>query len=207
MPTRGEIAASFDAIATEFDASRVRPWPETLAFADELPPNSRVLDMACGGGRNLAFLRERGHRAVGFDAARRLLRIAAAKAGRFDLVRGDAVTLPFAADAFDALHCVAALHHLPSEDERREGVREIARVLRPRGVALLSVWALEQERFAGAPGADMIVPWRRSDGRDVPRFYHLYRSGELESSVLAAGLAVVRAWRMGDNHVVLAAKR
>ena len=207
MPTRGEIAASFDAIATEFDASRARPWPETLAFADELPPNSRVLDLACGGGRNLAFLRERGHRVIGFDAAIQLLRIAAAKVGGSNLVRGDAVMLPFAANTFDAVHCVAALHHLPSEDERREGVREIARVLRPGGVALLSVWALEQERFAGAPGADVIVPWRRSDGRDVPRFYHLHRSGELESVVLAADLAVVRARRMGDNHVVLAAKR
>jgi len=207
VPTRAEIAASFDEIADEFDASRPRPWRETVAFARDLPPNARILDVGCGGGRNLVYLGERGHRIVGLDASLRLLRISAAKVWRTSLALGDACALPFSAATFDAVHCVAALHHLPSDAERRKTVREITRVLRPRRFVLLSVWALEQERFKSAAGADVSVPWRRSDGRVVQRFYHLFRSGELEELAAASDLALVRGWREGDNHVLIAAKR
>ena len=216
MPTRGEIAANFDGIADEFDAARPRPWRETIAFERELPPRSRVLDLGCGSGRNVAFLAERGHPIAGLDASAQLLKLAAAKVGRSALVRADAVALPFSAATFDAVHCVATLHHLPSETERRQVVREIVRVLRPGGPVLLSVWALEQERFQSTVGehvrkgdaavADVSVPWRRSDGRVVPRFYHLFHEGELEG-LMPGALAVVRAWREGDNHVLLVAKR
>ena len=206
VPTRREIAATFDEIADEFDASRQAPWPETVSFERELAPNSLVLDVGCGGGRNLAFLKGRGHRVVGLDVSPRLLKNSAAKVGRTSLVHGDAVALPFSPAKFGAVHSVAVVHHLPSEEERRESVREIARVLRPRGTALLSAWALEQDRFQSQSGADRLVPWRQSDGRTVERFYHLFRAAELEA-LATPELAVVRAWREGDNHVLLAAKR
>lgn len=214
MPTRGEIAATFESIADEFDASRPRPWPETAAFEGRLPRNARVLDLGCGGGRNLAFLRERGHAAVGLDASPRLLALSAAKGLRGHVVRGDLVALPFRAAAFDGVLCVAVIHHLPSEEERLRSLREAVRVLRPGGLVVVGAWALEQDRFraiydealqTGDPTvADVSVPWRRKDGSAVERFYHLFHASELERLVRASGLAVERAWREGDNHVVLA---
>lgn len=214
MPTRGEIAAAFDAIADEFDASRPRPWPETAAFEGRLPRRARVLDVGCGGGRNLAFLREQGHDAVGLDASLRLLALSAAKGLGSSVACGDAVALPFRAAAFDGVHAVAVIHHLPTEDERLRSLAEVVRVLRRGGLLLASAWALEQERFQEVhdevlrtgrlAAADVSVPWRRKDGSAVDRFYHLFRAGELERLVRAAGLAVERAWREGDNHVVLA---
>ena len=205
MTTRGEVAAAFDAIADEFDASRTRPWRETLQFETALPRAAKVLDLGCGNGRNLAVFSERGHVVVGLDASAGLL-ACAAKRGRRGLVRGDVIALPFSDASFDAVHTVAALHHLPSEGERCKSVTEVARVLRLGGLALFSVWAHEQDRFASGP-ADVDVPWRRSDGRVVPRFYHLFREGELAAMVRDAGLVVEAAWSERDNHVVLAAKR
>lgn len=203
MPTRGEIAATFDAIAAEFDATRTRPWPETIAFESSLPIGSQVLDLGCGGGRNLTYLRGNGHTVVGLDASGGLLGIAAAKVGARALVRADAIALPFRSATFGGVHCVATVHHLPSEAERRQCLAEVARILRPNGLFLGSAWAHEQDRFRDGP-VDVSVPWRRSDGRVVPRFYHLFRSGELDGLARAVGLAVVRSWREGDNHVVLA---
>ena len=214
VPTRGEIARTYDAIAEEFDAARTRPWPETLTFEVLLPRGSQVLDLACGNGRNLAALRGLGHVVVGLDASSSLLARAAAKVGIGSLVLGDVVSLPFRSFSFDAVHCVAAIHHLPSEGERVECLREAVRVLRPGGLLLVSAWALEQERFhsvieehtrkGDAAPVDVTVPWRRSDGRVFSRFYHLFRAVELENLVSRAGLAVERMWREGDNHVVVA---
>jgi len=203
VPSRGEIAATFDAIAAEFDATRTRPWPETIAFEAALPMDSRVLDLGCGGGRNIVYLRGNGHSVVGLDASQGLLRIAAANVGTSAVVRGDAVSLPFRDASFDGIHGVATIHHLPSEADRRQSMAEAARVLRPNGLLLASAWAHEQDRFRSGP-VDVSVPWRRADGRTVLRFYHLFRSGELAGLARAAGLIVVRSWREGDNHVVLA---
>lgn len=216
MPSRADIARTFDAIAAEFDATRTRPWPETFAFESELPRRGRVLDLGCGNGRNLLALRAEGHVVVGVDASSGLLARAAGRAPG-SIVRGDIVSPPFRTSSFDGVHCVAALHHLPSEDERRQALKEAARVLRPEGLLVVSVWALEQERFQAARGeprrvgkprtTEVFVPWRRSDGRVIQRFYHLFQEGELEGLVRRSGFAVRRVWREGDNHVALAAKR
>lgn len=205
-PSRGDVARTFDAIADEFAASRTTPWPETASFASLLPAGSLVLDLGCGNGRNFEELRRGGRAVVGVDPSWKLLEYAA-RAGSTALVQADAVSLPFRDVSFDAVHCVAALHHLPSDDDRRRAVTEMARVLRVGGRGILSVWAREQERFRGAPSEDVFVPWRRSDGRDVPRFYHPFREGELGRIVRAGGLEPEREWREGDNHVVLAVKR
>lgn len=204
MPTRGEIASSFDLIAEEFDASRQHPWPETLLFASLLPRGSKVLDLGCGNARNVVTFRERGHMVVGLDASRSLLKRAATRMGTMSIVQGDAVRLPLCSSVLDAVHCVAVIHHLLSEPERRRTVKEIARVLRPKGTVLLSAWAFEQERFAELSSPDVTVPWRRPNGLSVPRFYHLFREGELEELAASARLEALRTWREGDNHVVLA---
>lgn len=212
VPTRREIAAAYDEIADEYTARRPMPWPETYAFERRLRPGASVLDLGCGGGRNLVFFAQRGHPVVGLDASGALLRNTAAKAGSGRLVRGDAVRLPFRPRSFDAVHCVAILHHLPSEAERRQAVEEVVRVLRPGGLVMVSVWALDRpsrsevegNRSGDAPSADVFVPWHRADGHVVQRFYHLFREGELAALLTNAGLELVDSRREGDNHVVVA---
>lgn len=206
VPTRAEIASSFDRIATEFDATRQHPWPETFLFASLLPPGSKVLDLGCGNARNWEVFRERGHAVVGLDASRKSLKRGATRIGTRSIIQGDAVYLPVRSSVLDAIHCVAVIHHLPSERERLSTAEEIGRVLRPQGTVLLSAWAFEQKRFANLPSPDVTVPWRRTNGPSVPRFYHLFRAGELEELATSARLEISRAWREGDNHVVLASK-
>lgn len=208
LPTRGDIARTYDAIADSFDKKREAPWPEVIAFVRPLPPSSLVLDLACGNGRHTHVVCNEGHRAIGLDASPRLLAIAERREPRASYVLGDLCNLLLRDMSVSAVIATASIHHLPSEHERLKAVREIARVLRPGGHALLSVWALEQPEFEkslkeGEAERDVWVPWRGAD-REVLRFYHLFRDGELRDLVLNSGLHVKRYFRSGDNYFVVA---
>jgi len=212
-PTRGEVARTFDEIAPSFDETRTDPWPEVVAFAGSLPSESTVIDLGCGNGRHAQVLLDSRHRAVAFDASRRLLDYARRRARDANIVLGDLCALPFGSASFDAAIAVASVHHLPTAADRLTVLREIARVLRPGGRVLLMVWAFEQPRFhqagalqknrSGPASGDVWVPWR-AGGKHVNRFYHLFADGELPRLVLEAGLRVERYFRSGDNYAVVA---
>lgn len=80
-----------------------------------LPPHSTILDAACGAGRYMGPLLEKGHRVVGIDQSQGMLDRARA---RFPAVRLEKVGLQdLACDALvDAAICVDAMEHVFPED-------------------------------------------------------------------------------------------
>jgi ubiquinone/menaquinone biosynthesis C-methylase UbiE len=106
-----------------------------------------VLEVAVGTGRNLAFY-PRDARLTGLDLSPAMLAIAgrrAAESGRTaDLRLGDAQSLPFADNQFDAVVFTLALSVIP---DARRALAEAYRVLRPGGQLLL----LEHVRSGIAP--------------------------------------------------------
>jgi ubiquinone/menaquinone biosynthesis C-methylase UbiE len=126
-------------------AGSVRYHEDTMAQLVELgPPRGAVLDAGCGIGSFLEFLLQRSPAAryVGIDVSRGMLGHAARQLGLTDggggapvqLAQADACRLPFADATFDVVYARGLLHHLP---EPSAGIREIRRVLRPGGTALL----------------------------------------------------------------------
>jgi ubiquinone/menaquinone biosynthesis C-methylase UbiE len=101
-----------------------------------------VLDVATGTGRlPLALLRcldFDGH-IVGLDISLRMLQEARRKTAGHDdrvtLLWKDALALPFADTRFDAVSCVEALEFMA---DPRQGLGEMARVLRPGGTLLVT---------------------------------------------------------------------
>jgi ubiquinone/menaquinone biosynthesis C-methylase UbiE len=97
-----------------------------------------VIDLACGTGRWLDKLLQRGVRsAVGVDRSAAMLRVAnnnSAVEGR-RLTRADCLRLPFRASVFDFAICSFALGHVP---DLRGMVRELARVMKPHSDVFVS---------------------------------------------------------------------
>ena len=82
------------------------------AFAAEVPPGGRVLDLGCGPAWYAEALRERGFSAVGLDVAAAMLGEARLRVPGLPLVRADLSALPFAPASFDAAWGRACYIHL-----------------------------------------------------------------------------------------------
>lgn len=95
------------------------------------------------------------------------------------VVRGDATAMPFADGAFDRVIAAEVLEHIPGD---QRALHEIARVLRPGGVAAVTVPSWLPERIC----------WSLSDDyHNVPGGHvRIYTRPELEAKLRAAGLSV-----------------
>lgn len=106
---------------------------EQQAMVDLLPDvkGQMVLDLACGTGRYMRLLRERGARyVIGLDNSGEMLQALSGQA-----VLGTLTALPFATTSADGVICALAVGHLPQLPPL---LIEIARVMKPGGWALLS---------------------------------------------------------------------
>jgi SAM-dependent methyltransferase len=173
----------YDAIANDFDHTRYRPWPAIRHFVNSLSPGSLLLDLGCGNGRNLCINRQVID--IGCDYSMPLCSIAHQR-GR-PIFCGSALTLPIRDCIFDHIICIAVIHHFATASRRVSCLREVSRVLRPGGTALITAWATDQKKKKYTE-ADQMVPWT-VDGRfdssrpKFDRFYHLFQAGEFQALV------------------------
>jgi SAM-dependent methyltransferase len=132
----------YDLLAPKFDYTpfRTPDWllQPVAAYLRSIGPFDAGLDVCCGTGAGLALLRPVcRRRIVGLDFSRGMLEVCRRELGasldspHLELVRGDALAMPFAAE-FDVVVCFGAFGHILPRDEPRF-VAQIARVLRPGG--------------------------------------------------------------------------
>ena len=117
--------------------------PETLLAlaAEHLSDSARVLDVGCRDASHLIeLIRATGAAGAGTEPVPRLLeraRVAVAEAGlqeRIQLVAGVIQSLPWPVGSFDLVWCRDVIEIV---EDLAAGIAEIARVLRPRGHALI----------------------------------------------------------------------
>ncbi|MGI9628507.1 MAG: class I SAM-dependent methyltransferase [Longimicrobiales bacterium] len=120
------------------DAEEARRAVELLSRAADVPPEGRVLDLACGGGRHLAELSRLGFQATGLDLSIPLLRAAQTAAPQASLVRGDMRALPFAPGSFDGVTSFfTSFGYFEEEYDDVRVLREVRRALANGGTFLL----------------------------------------------------------------------
>jgi SAM-dependent methyltransferase len=165
-----------------FEAEERQWWyagQRAVAFALLEPaagaaPKLRLLDAGCGSGFNLVALRRFG-RATGIDLSPEAIRFCRERG--VPAARAALLALPFAADAFDVVTSFDVIYHAWVLDDRA-AVVEMARVLRPGGLLLVRVPALEALR--GAHDAEVLTR-------------HRYTRAELVALLKSSGLVVERA--------------
>jgi len=114
-------------------------------------PTDLVLDVGCGASRVARLVRQTsGARTVGLDLSLRSLR-ASRGAAPGSLVQGDNLSLPFRSGCADLVISNGVIHHTP---DARAAFGELARVLRPGGTLVVSVydrrsWYHPVYRFGG----------------------------------------------------------
>jgi SAM-dependent methyltransferase len=119
--------------------------PVAAPFAELLEEHYclNLLDLGCGNGRFLVHFARRGLRVTGLDSAPTALKLAREWLARESLdgtlLQADTrVRLPFADNTFDALLSTQVIHHARLELVQGT-ISEIARVVKPGGVILVSV--------------------------------------------------------------------
>jgi demethylmenaquinone methyltransferase/2-methoxy-6-polyprenyl-1,4-benzoquinol methylase len=129
------VAAMFDRVARRYDvtntvlsAGRDRVWRRATRDALAVRPGERVLDLAAGTAVSTVPLAEAGATPVACDFSLGMLR--AGRHRQVPLVAGDALALPFADAAFDAVTVSFGLRNVAGVEA---ALRELARVTRPGG--------------------------------------------------------------------------
>jgi SAM-dependent methyltransferase len=167
-----------------------RPWAERVAQAAMIRAGDRVLDVACGTGvlARAAARRVGSHGSVvGLDINPGMVAVARRLAPTLDWRHGAAESLPFPDGSFDA---VTSQFGLTFFSDRVGALREMRRVLAPRGRLAVAVWdAIERSPgFAGLVGIlDRRIGTRAGDAVRLP--FALGETDALTAPFREAGFA------------------
>ena len=116
----------------------------------------RILDLACGVGRDTFYLEKCGLTVIGVDASLYGLQAASQiklqPRAAVELVAADARCLPFENSSFEGAYCFGLLHEFAGErkaEDVEQVMAEVGRVVCNQGVLVLAVLAGDAE--AGLP--------------------------------------------------------
>ncbi len=191
---RKNLKSTYNKIAKHFDATRKKPWSKVDEFIKEQRKGTLVLDLASGTGRHsICAKKENLYPIAGDFSISQLLEIRK-KDKTIPLLMLDIAALPFKSNIFDSIVYIAAIHHLETEKERIISLEETGRVLTSEGTMLVSAWAHDQPRFENM-SQDVHYTWDKK----YPRFYHLFKEGELKDISKKAGFHIIESCRVKDN--------
>ena len=138
-----------------------------------------VLDAGCGTGASLTWARATLHASsiTGIDISPVAIDFCRRR-GLDEVSTGSVLELPFDDERFDVVLCWDVLQHLPTDGGDVRALRELRRVLKPGGAAILRA-------------NSRLGMWLPDDAKDVD--YLRYTLPELTGSVRDAGLDPFRA--------------
>jgi 2-polyprenyl-3-methyl-5-hydroxy-6-metoxy-1,4-benzoquinol methylase len=162
-----DVKELFDA-KKDYDAKRdkyyfERRTRELNKLLKQIDKRSKILDVGCGTGITVEFLKENGFENVhGGDISATLLKSAREK-NIDQLTLTEEIQLPYKSEIFDAITMFDVIEHM---DSYEENMKEVSRILKPGGHVFISypnpgmIWALDLLAKIGLkiPGKENKVP-------------------------------------------------
>lgn len=200
----------YNLIAEDFSRTRQFFWGDLKFLSQYAEKGDRILDLGCGNGRLVELFKDKDVEYIGVDSSEKLIEAAKNHYPEAKFQAADALNLPFPENFFDKVFSVAVLHHIPSKEFRIQFLEEIKRVLKPKGLLVLTVWNLWQKKTAWKllfkntclkligksklDFKDIFYPWKNSAQKTlIQRYFHLFNKKELEKLAQEAGFSVKKA--------------
>ncbi len=157
----------------------------------------KILDIGCGGGRDVGYLLEEGFIVHGIDASEKIIKEAKkrVKNGKFKVM--DLMDLSYKDDSFDGIWCLGPLLHIKKK-ELGKTLKGFHRILRPGGIIFISTEAGDEEK---------LMPRKELMGKKV--FCAFYQQPELEDMITDAGFDIISSAveTAGETMVTIYAKK
>ncbi len=194
----------WDAIAKEWHKFKTTPAKNTLEFLKKT--SGKVLDLGSGSGRNLYKIKgsgaklqassvfpeksERKGKMYLVDFSDEMLKLAKEKSKKNNInaefKQANLWELPYENEFFDYAICISALHCIEGKKNRENSVRELYRVLKKNGKALIGVWNIKSKRFKNSP-KERLIGWT-DKGK---RYYYLHDEKEIHRLFKKIGFKIV----------------
>jgi len=198
----------WDILAEQWSNFRNKPMKEVKWFIEKyitFNKKLKVLDVGCGNCRHLVPFAKNNCDCYGIDFSKNMLEQAKKYCNKenvkIKLKKADMRKLPFKDNYFDICLFVVSLHHL--ENNREKALKELYRVLKKDGIALLAVWNKWQLRFLFSK-KDTFIPWNQKEKKHY-RYYHLFNYFELRTLIKKSGFRIIKS-KFGKNLVFVLKK-
>lgn len=182
---------SYDTVASRYAEEIAgelahKPLDRSLlaAFAEEVGAGGRVLDAGCGPGHVTAHLAGLGLAMTGLDLSPAMVDLARGQHPSVDFVAGSMTALPDADGSYAGAIAFYAIIHLDAA-QRAVGYRELARVLAPRGLLLVSFHVSSPDHARGD-----VLTMREWWGHPVELSFGFLDPDEVAAGLISAGFTI-----------------
>ncbi len=177
---------------------KVNPASFLTPFVNRLPKRAMVVDIGCGSGRDLKYLKTRGFDAVGIERSAGLALLAREYSG-CEVIEADFTIFDFSSLTADGMLLIGALVHTP-HDQIEMVLKNIVNGLKRWGIIYISVKKgdknlkydeiialsgdnLSQDKNSRGKGGDFCTAYTRT--------FYLWNRESIESIFSKIGLKVV----------------
>ncbi|MFQ5405756.1 MAG: class I SAM-dependent methyltransferase [Candidatus Micrarchaeia archaeon] len=204
-----KVKKAFNTIADDWNKKRKTPSSPTQIFFNYLNKfykenlyGLKILDAGCGNGRNMWYLLKKARNVCvwGMDTSPKMLlnaqkNLIKNNAGQCAYLKKASITnMPLLSNSFNAVFCLAVLHHLQTKQDRIKAFLEINRVLHAPGIAFIAVWNKKPPKLKKHKGKDALVQWKTSNGKKAERFYHFFTENELTTLAKKTGFKKIEVF-------------
>ena len=177
----------WDNIASEWHKFKTSPSIHAQNFLKK--QKGRVLDLGSGSGRNILGLKLKA-KIYMVDFSKEMLKRAEKRAKeqkiKAEFKISDSAKTDYPDECFDGAICIAVLHCIETAEKREKTIKELYRVLKKGGKALIEVWNKNSKRFKNAP-KEKFIAWRNKG----KRYYYLYDEKEVHNLFKESGFKII----------------